>query len=66
MYCVIAYHHPFIMVENTNSGAPYQFTVNDAGKLEHDGRTDLGDARRAAIAFLSKQDHRSPSGGTVI
>jgi predicted RNA-binding protein with TRAM domain len=54
MYRVIAYDHPIIKVQHTN-GTTYQFTVNDAGELEHDGRTDLGDARRLAIAHLSKR-----------
>jgi hypothetical protein len=48
---VVRHAHPNILVVNRQTYETYRFTVGDDGALVHDGlRSDLGEARRTAIA----------------
>lgn len=54
-FVVEPYEHPAIVVRNTKTGKTYEFMVGDEGALVHNAtRFDLGDARRAAIAYLAR------------
>jgi hypothetical protein len=59
---VVRHAHPNILVVNRQTYETYRFTVGDDGPLVHDGlRSDLGEARRTAIAFLARSDkERAP------
>ena len=59
---VVRHEHPDIFVINRQTYETYRFTVGDDGGLAHDGApSDLGEARRTAIAFLSQsQKERAP------
>jgi hypothetical protein len=50
---VVRYEHPTIIVRNTQTGEMHEFPVKGDGTLaDARSRTDLGDARRAAIKYL--------------
>jgi hypothetical protein len=52
---VVLYNHPLIRVRHKD-GETADFTVSDDGTVQHGGaRFDLGEARRAAIAFLARR-----------
>ena len=55
-YEVTRYDHPHIFVRNRGIGETYKLVVDDSLTLTQQGddvgRFDLGDARRAAIAYL--------------
>jgi hypothetical protein len=46
---VTRYRHPTIFVQHTGSEI-VEFPVSNDGTVKHNGRFDLGDARRAAIS----------------
>lgn len=55
MFVVTKYEHPYIFVTCRRTGETERLLVGDGGALTHDGtRFDQGDARRAAIAYLTK------------
>ena len=55
IFVVERYEHPAIVVRNTETGGTHEFMVDDNGALVHDGtRFYLGEARRAAIAYLAR------------
>jgi hypothetical protein len=57
---VVRHEHPNIFVVNRQTYETYWFTVGDDGILGHDGlRSDLGEARRTAIAFLAQREIES-------
>jgi hypothetical protein len=65
---VVRHEHPNIFVVNRQTYETYWFTVGDDGILGHDGlRSDLGEARRTAIAFLAQRDRECgpPPGSEV-
>ncbi len=52
---VVRHEHPKIFVANRQTYETYRFTVGDDGALVYDGPlTDLGEARRTALAFLAQ------------
>ncbi len=51
---VTRYRHPIIFVQHSG-GEIVEFPVSDDGAVEHNGRFDLGDAKRAAINYLAKR-----------
>ena len=52
---VVRHAHPNILVVNRQTYETYRFTVGADGALAHDGlRSDRGEARRTAIAFLAQ------------
>ena len=54
---VVCHEHPNIFVVNRQTYETYRFTVGDDGALAHDEpRSDLGEARRTAIAFLARSE----------
>ena len=60
---VVRYEHPDIFVVNRQTYETYRFTVGDDGALAHDGPlSDLGEARRVAVAFLVQSRKESASG----
>ena len=53
MYEVTKYEHPYILVRNRRTFETYKFLVGINGVLTpSESRSDLGDARRAAIFYL--------------
>jgi len=60
---VVRYEHPDIFVVNRQTYETYRFTVGDDGAFAHDGPlSDLGEARRVAVAFLAQSRKESASG----
>ena len=59
---VVCHEHPNIFVVSRQTYETYRFTVGDDGALAHDEpRSDLGEARRTAIAFLARSERaRAP------
>lgn len=59
---VVCHEHPNIFVVNRQTYETYRFTVGEDGALAHaEPRSDLGEARQTAIAFLaSSQTARAP------
>ena len=56
---VVGHEHPNIFVVNRQTYETYRFTVGEDGALAHDEpRSDLGEARRTAIAFLARSEKR--------
>ena len=54
---VVRHEYPNIFVVNRQTYETYRFTIGDGGALVHDGlRSDLGEARRTAIAFLARSE----------
>src|SRR5262245_7758201 len=54
---VVCHEHPNIFVVNRQTYETYRFTVGEDGALAHDEpRSDLGEARRTAIAFLTRSE----------
>jgi hypothetical protein len=53
---VIRHEHHNIFVVNRQTYETYRFTINDDGALTEQGGSlsDLGEARRAAVAFLAQ------------
>jgi hypothetical protein len=52
---VVRHEHPYIFVVNRQTYETYRFTVGHDGALAHDGPpSDLGEARRTAMAFLAQ------------
>ena len=52
---VVRHEHPNIFVVNRQTYETYRFTVGDNMMLSFDGApSDLGEARRTAIAFLTQ------------
>ena len=52
---VVRHEHPNIFVVNRQTYETYRFTVGDDVMLSFDGApSDLGEARRTAIAFLAQ------------
>jgi hypothetical protein len=52
---VVRHEHPNIFVVNRQTYETYRFTVGDDVMLSFDGApSDLGEARRTAIAFLTQ------------
>jgi hypothetical protein len=52
---VVCHEHPDIFVVNRQTYETYRFTVGEDGALAHaEPRSDLGEARRIAIAFLAR------------
>jgi hypothetical protein len=57
---VVRHEHPNIFVVNRQTYETYRFTVGNDGALAHDGLwSDLGEARRTAIAFLARSEKES-------
>jgi hypothetical protein len=57
---VVRHEHPNIFVVNRQTYETYRFTVGDDGALAHDGPpSDLGEARRTAMAFLAQSQKES-------
>ena len=57
---VVRHEHPNIFVVNRQTYETYRFIVGDDGALAHDGLpSDLGEARRTAIAFLARSEKES-------
>jgi hypothetical protein len=53
MFEVTSYENPYIFVRCRRTFETYRFFVAADGTLEHEGaRSDLGDARRTAMAYL--------------
>ena len=59
---VVRHEHPNIFVVNRQTYETYRFTVGEDGALAYDEpRSDLGQARRTAIAFLARSEkERAP------
>ena len=59
---VVGHEHPNIFVVNRQTYETYRFTVGEDGALAHaEPRSDLGEARQTAIAFLARsQTARAP------
>jgi hypothetical protein len=58
---VVRHEHPDIFVLNRQTYETYRFTVGDDDDLAHDGApSDLGKARRTAIAFLAQSQKNGP------
>ena len=55
MYNVVSYVHPLISVREAPGPLVFKFHVNDDGTVVHDGRSDTGEAKRAAIAYLNRR-----------
>ena len=55
---VVRHEHPNIFVVNRQTYETYRFTVGDDVMLSFDGPSDLGEARRTAIAFLAQTQTR--------
>ena len=54
---VVRHEHPNIFVVNRQTYETYRFIVGDDGALAHDGLpSELGEARRTAIAFLARSE----------
>jgi hypothetical protein len=54
---VVRHEHPNIFVVNRRTYETHRFTVGDDGALAPDGRwSDLGEARRTAMAFLARRE----------
>jgi hypothetical protein len=52
---IARYEHPELFVRNVATGAEHRLTVRDDMTLESESsRSDLGDVRRVAIAYLAK------------
>lgn len=52
MFEVTRYEPPQIFVTSRRTGETYKFLLGEDGAVGHgEARTDLGDARRAAIAY---------------
>jgi hypothetical protein len=53
---VIRHKHRNIFVVNRQTYETYRFTIDDDGALTQQGgsQSDLGEARRAAVAFLAQ------------
>ena len=52
---VVRHQHPNIFVLNRQTYETYRFTIGDDVMLSFDGApSDLGEARRTAIAFLAQ------------
>lgn len=60
---VVRHEHPNIFVVNRQTYETYRFTVGDDGVIAHNGPpSDLGEAARAAVAFLARgQAERAPN-----
>ena len=59
---VVRHEHPNILVMNRQTYETYRFTVGDDGSLAQDGpRSDLYEARRTAVAFLTRCANASAS-----
>jgi hypothetical protein len=57
---VVRHAHPDIFVVNRQTYETYRFTVGDDGALAHDGPpSELGEARRTALAFLAQSKKES-------
>src|SRR5215472_17011565 len=58
----MCHEHPNIFVVNRQTYETYRFTVAEDGALAHDEpRSNLGEARRTAIAFLTRSEkERAP------
>jgi hypothetical protein len=57
---VVRHEHPNIFVVNRQTYETYRFTVGADGALANDGlRSDLGEARRTAVAFLAQSEKES-------
>ena len=60
---VVSHEHPNIFVVNRQTYETYRFTVGEDGALAHDEpRSDLGEARRTAIAFLARSGKKRAPG----
>lgn len=56
-FAVVRHEYPNIFVMNGKTYETYRFTAGDDGALAHDGLgSDLGEARRTAIAFLARSE----------
>ena len=54
---VVRHERANIFVLNRQTYETYRFTVGEDGALAHDEpRSDLGEARRTAIAFLTRSE----------
>jgi hypothetical protein len=54
MFEVTKYEPPQIFVTSRRTGETYKFQVANNGAVAHEGaRSDQGDARRTAIAYLA-------------
>lgn len=52
---VLRHEHPLIFVVKRQTYETYRFSVGDDGALTHDGSpSDIGEARRTALAFLMR------------
>jgi hypothetical protein len=52
---VLRHEHPLIFVVKRQTYETYRFSVGDDGALTHDGSpSDIGEARRTALAFLTR------------
>jgi hypothetical protein len=59
---VVRHEHPNIFVVNRQTYETYRFTVGDNVMLSFDGvPSDLGEARRTAIAFLAQSQTKGIS-----
>lgn len=55
MFEVTNYEYPYIFVRCRRTFETYRFFIDHDGALDHDGaRFDLDDARRIAIAYLTR------------
>jgi hypothetical protein len=58
MFEVTRCEHPYIFVRCRRTFETYQFHIAPDGTLEHEGaRSDQGEARRTAIAYLYRIRH---------
>jgi hypothetical protein len=61
---VVRHEHPNIFVVNRQTYETYRFTIGDGVALAHVGLpSDLAEARRTAIAFLTQRERENPPDG---
>ena len=61
---VVRHEHPTIFVMNRQTYETYRFTIGDDVALADVGPpSDLAEARRTAIAFLTQRERENPPGG---
>lgn len=61
---VVRHEHPTIFVVNRQTYETYRFTIGDDVALARVGPpSDLAEARRTAIAFLTQRERENPPGG---
>jgi hypothetical protein len=61
---VVRHEHPTIFVVNRQTYETYRFTIgDDVARAGVGPPSDLAEARRTAIAFLTQRERENPPGG---